>query len=692
MSGRGLGRYAALALALAWLGCAGAGAPHGADQRAWSEAMRLASADPARGAEALAAFVREYPRSRFADDAGLRLAELTAAKGDTATAARQLEWVVSNHPSGDQTDRARLALAKLERARGEPSRARATARRIRVPNLPARERREAQRLLAELAADARDPADQLRWLGELAADPGPGASALGPEIDALVAGLDPETLDQVASALGRRPVAARVRLAQSERALAAGDRDVAERALAAAKRLPLLPSDGERLVRLEARIAQKPSASALALLESADPSEGAPRDPFVSTASLDVTLGVALPLSGSAARFGEEALQGVLLAAGAFDDALYARAGPRVVIRDTRGEPDAAAAAVRALAAEPGLLAIVGPLLPEESEAAAAAAQDAGVPLISLSRREGLGRGRPLVLRAGTSPRLEAELLADHAIRGAGLRRFAILYPDDAIGRALRAAFWDAVEARGGEVVAVARYPVGATDFAAPIRRMVGYELLPPGALGALAEREKLLKRAKRLPWREAEALRAKARSLTGPGGEPLPPYVDFEALFIPDAAQAAGLIAPHLAFHEVEGVRLLGPSAWNHARFVKVGGRYVEGAVFPGAYSPAVSAEHVVTFARHFEASFGAAPSSLAAEAFDAANLALTAAAEGARDRDDLVPAIADEPRRVGVSGVLQLGPDGEVARRPHLLGVSGGEVVCLDELGAAALAPAAR
>jgi ABC-type branched-subunit amino acid transport system substrate-binding protein len=664
----------------------------GEDQREWSEAMRLASADPARGAEALAAFVRTHPKSALADDAGLRLAELNLQKGDAATAARQLEWVVANHSNGDQSDRARLTLAKLERERGEPSRARATARKIRVQKLAPPERREAQRLLAALAADAQDPADQLRWLGDLAADPGPGTSDVGAQIDAAVTALPDDMLGDVASALGRRPIAASVRLEETERALRAGDRDAAERALRAAKRLPLAPPDAEKLVRLEGRLSEEPSASALSLLQSANPSEGAPSDPFVSTAALEVTLGAVLPLSGAAASFGEEALQGILLAAGAFDGATYARAGPRVVIRDTRGQPAEAAAAVRSLAAEPGMLAVVGPLLPDEAEAAAAAAQEAGVPLIALSRREGVGRGRPHVLRAGTSPRLEAELLAEYAIHGAGLRRFAILYPDDAIGLALRAAFWNAVEARGGSVVAVASYPVGATDFAAPIRRMIGYELLPPGALGQLAEREKLLKRAKRLPPAEAEKLREEARALTGPDGEPLPPYVDFDALFIPDAHQTAGLIAPHLAFHEVTGVRLLGPSAWNHPNFVRLGGRHVEGALFPGAFNAAVSARHVVTFGEHFQTSFGAAPSSLAAEAFDAANLALAAAAQGARDRDDVAAAIAEQPRRVGVSGVLQLGPDGEVARRPHLLGVSEGQVVCVDELGSAPPAPAAR
>jgi hypothetical protein len=212
---------------------------------------------------------------------------------------------------------------------------------------------------------------------------------------------------------------------------------------------------------------------------------------------------------------------------------------------------------------------------------------------------------------------------------------------------------------------------------------MIGYDMLPPAALGALAEREKMLKRAKRLPAAEAAALREKARALTTPDGEPLPPYVDFEAVFIPDTHQAAGLIAPHLAFHEVRGVQLLGPSAWNHPGLIELGGRHVEGAVFPGAYSGAITAPNVVAFGERFATSFGEPPSSLAAEAFDAANLVLSAVADGADDREELLAEVFAEPRRVGVSGVLQIDPDGEVARRPHLLGVAGGRVVCIDEVG---------
>jgi ABC-type branched-subunit amino acid transport system substrate-binding protein len=677
-------RLLALVLACVLASCAGGASRGGpAEQTAYAAALRVASDDPRAGAEALSGFLTTYPRSPLADDAALLLADLAVRLGKPAAAERQLEWVLREHQNGDRADRARLTLAKLQRARGAAASARSTALRIRLANLTPPEQREARRLLADLAAEAKDPTDRLRWLGELAGDPEPGAGdeAVDDEIDDVIAALPDDVLDPMAEALGRRPIAARLRLVQAERAIQSGDRRAAERALAFAKRLPLAPGDADRLVRLEARQTAKPDDRVLALVSTPRPFGDVPADPFVSTGGLGTTLGVVLPLSGSVAGYAADALAGIQLAAGVSEGEPSHRQGPRLVVRDSGGAPGAAADAVRELAADPRVLAIIGPLLPEEAEAAAQAATESGVPLLSLSRREGLAVGKPGVLRVGTSPRLEAELLAEHAIREAGQSRFAILYPEDAFGRALRAAFWDAVEARGGEVVAVGRYPVGASDFAGPIRRMIGFELLPPGAPQVLAERERMLKRAKRLPAQEAKELREKAAELTAPDGEPLPPYVDFEAVFIPDTYQAAGLLAPHLAFHEVRGVSLLGPSAWNHPELLELGGRHLDGAVFPAAYHAAVSAPHVVAFGERYEASYQRAPSSLAAEAFDATNLVLAAAAAGVEDRDGLIEALFREPRRAGVSGALEIGPDGEVARRPHLLGVSRGVVVSLDE-----------
>ena len=634
-----------------WLACAGglgSVSPRGEEQRECSAAMRLARADPKRGAAALAAFVREHPQSALADDAALRLAELRARE------RRRRHRCDAARVGGRQPRRTAIRPT----ARGSRSRARARARRALArarhcsprsasPQLAPPERREAQRLLADLAAEADDPADQLRWLGGPRERARPGCRArLDAEIDARAAALPAETLDasraRSAGARPRRTCGSRQPSARSRPATAPAPSARSRRPAA----LPLAPG-GRGAAGPAARHASRRSpAPALRCSRARGRRRALRATPFVSTAARDVTLGVVLPLSGPLAGFGEEALDGVLLAAGVFDGADGAgRAGPRVAgARHAAASRERAAAAVRELAADPDVVAIVGPLLPEEAEAAAGAARRRGVPLLALSRRERSAAAGPLVFRAGTSPRLEAELLAEYAVAqrsGCAASRSSI--PDDAYGARCARSFWDAVEARGGAWSAVARYPVGATDFAAPIRSLVGYALLPPGALGALAEREKLLKRAKRLPNEEAEELRAEARTLTGPDGEPLPPFVDFDALFIPDAHQTAGLIAPQLAFHEVQGVRLLGPATWNDpgscGSAAPRRGRGVPRRVHPGG----VGAERR-DLRERFESQLRAPPSSLAAQAYDAANLALAAAAGGATSATSCCPR---SPRR---------------------------------------------
>ena len=391
-----------------------------------------------------------------------------------------------------------------------------------------------------------------------------------------------------------------------------------------------------------------------------------------------------LPLSGSFAAYGEETLLGILLAAGIFDAAASgAQSQVRVVVRDSGGTASGAARGVRALADVSGLVAIIGPLLAEEAESAAAAAEDEGVPLIALTRREEVARGRPHVLRLGSSPPIEAELLADYALRELGIERFAILYPRDSYGLALRAAFWDAVEAGGGSVVGVAAYEPEATDFAGPIRRIIGYEFLSAGEGDALAERKKLLKRAQRLPPERAAELREEAAKITGPGGKPLPPFVDFDALFIPDSHENAALIAPHLAFHEVRGVRLLGPSAWNHPDLVTIGGKHVDGAIFTGDFYPESSYPFVSEFVRRFRETFEAEPSFLAAQGFDAASLLLLQLAGGRQTREEVAGGLLATRAYPGVSGVTSVRRDGNAAKRPYLLGVNRGRIVSIDETG---------
>src|SRR5262245_64616771 len=128
----------------------------------------------------------------------------------------------------------------------------------------------------------------------------------------------------------------------------------------------------------------------------------------------------------------------------------------------------------------------------DESSAAAEAAEAAGVPPPALAAREEIGRELPHVFRVRALPREEVELLVDNAMGELGAHRFAILYPRDAYGRGLRRLFWEEVEARGGQIVAVASYDPSATDFGGPIRSLLGYELLTPAEQEVLARREEM--------------------------------------------------------------------------------------------------------------------------------------------------------------------------------------------------------
>jgi ABC-type branched-subunit amino acid transport system substrate-binding protein len=670
----------AVALAFALLAPLGARAEEKlAPERAYAEALRVASEDPDAGVDLLAAFLKQHPKHPLADDAGLRLAELHAAAGRSREAGRVLERVL-DLPHGDQTERARLRLAQHQRAEDDLEDAYETAAALRFAELSAPERTRAHRMLADLARELGLRTERLRWLGQLRGDArgSKEAAAIDGELDAEIGALSDAELLASASALAAQVPAARLWLRSAERALAHGEREAAELALEEARRAPLAGADATALARLAQRISGDRGAQDLLGMRAL--ASGAP---LPTATRAEGTLGVALPLTGDFAAYGEESLQGALIAAGFFGDAGAAPPGLRLEVRDTGGTAAGAAAALAELAADPSVLGVVGPLAGEEADAAAAAADAAGLPLMTLSRREHLEAGRSSVFPLALSPRIEAELVAEYATATLGLRRFALLYPDDAYGLAVRAAFWDAVEARGGEVVAVVRYAASTQDFSKPIRRLVGYDFLPPATLAALAERESMRKRAKRLVPKEAAVLNAAADALSAPDGSALPPFVDFEALFIPDASQNVGLIAPHLAFQGVLGVRLLGTSGWHHPDLLRLAGQHLDGAIFPSGFFAGSTQPALASFEASYQRAFQRAPSYLAAQAHDALLLLARELAAGATTRERVLAQLRAGTLLPGASGVIAIDRAGRVTKRPHLVGVEDGAFMSVDETG---------
>ena len=655
------------------------------ERAAYDSALGNLPANPDATREALSRFLELYPSSPLADDALEQLAELAFSEGADEEGMRWLGRILSDYPDSDRAPSARLRLAQQEYARDKKDSARRVLQPLRLRDLSRTEQRAALRLRVALSVT---PVERMLHLAHLrslleserkerADDPSAvrrltdRLEVVDEDIRSLIGGAAPAELEAMLEELRGRPPAAAVALESSRRALDAGQFGLADDRLRRAERLVRTDLEQGELRLLQGRLSMlEETAAADAELPPLRELVDRPRP---ATAGAQGTIGVVLPLTGDFGAFGQESLRGLLLAAdlfesreadgvgtGAYIDAggrgtteREARTQMRVLVRDSAGDPQRAAAAVRELADEPGLVAIVGPIFSSESFAAAEAAEAAGVPIVTLSHREEVPVGRAQVFRTRTTPGDEVDVLVQHAFEVLGAERFGVLYPRNRYGRGMRKLYWDAVMARGGKMVAASSYEPDATDFSGPIRDMIGYRFLTALEREALAEREDAIDAARRLEPEEARELRKAAYEALGPEEVPLPPIVDFDVLFIPDSADKIGLIAPGLAFHEVRGVNLLGSSEWLDPDLLRTAYRHLKGSVVSTAFYAESDVPFVAEFVSAYRATFGEPPDTYAAQAFDAANLVLVQIAAGHSDRNGIREGLLETRAYPGATGV---------------------------------------
>ena len=370
-------------------------------------------------------------------------------------------------------------------------------------------------------------------------------------------------------------------------------------------------------------------------------------------------VGVLLPLTGPFDIYGKEVLKGIQLGMTPAGD-ISGKAGLTLLIRDTRGDPEATAAAFEELAHNRKVMSVIGPLSSAAAGAAAERAYAAGVPLITLSQREGIGEEGGMVFRNLLTPAQEIEGLVDAAIHQMGLMRFGILYPDNAYGRYCMKTFRDMTERMGGTVTAVVSYGVDQTDFGEQIIQMGGVD-------PTKARSSRKMGRAIRKE-RDGEA--------TAPS-ENSRPALDYEAVFIPDAYQRIAMIAPQLVYYDVLGVQLLGTSAWQSPQLIEMARDYVQGAVFCSGFAPNADDPDVRAFTEAYRQNFDTDPDLLAANGYDTIRLLNGLFAEKPiRTRRDLADALRGEEGFKGVCGPVIFDSHGEAERNPILLKISGSAV----------------
>ena len=381
------------------------------------------------------------------------------------------------------------------------------------------------------------------------------------------------------------------------------------------------------------------------------------------------TIGCLLPLSGPYESFGRRALKGIELAMNQFCSQGIQPA-VKLIIKDTESDADKAAAAVKELFDE-HVAAIIGPIFTAES--AALAAQDKSIPIITITQKNNITDIGDYVFRNFFTPMMQVHALVSYVIEELGLGSFAILYPDDNYGTTFMNLFWDEVTAYGGKVVGVESYNVEHTDFADPIKKLVGlYYEVPEDlkTMDILIEDEETGK-ADDIS-KDAEENKEKQEPEA---------IVDFDAVFIPDAPERAGLIIPQLAFYDVKDVYLLGTNLWHCDSLIKMARRYVQNAIMPDVFFAESSSKQVNDFVAVFEQTFKEKPEFIEAVAYDSAMILFQIVSRpDIRYRSSIKSALINLNNFQGVTGLTSFDSNGEIKKRLYLLRIKGKKFVELE------------
>lgn len=403
-----------------------------------------------------------------------------------------------------------------------------------------------------------------------------------------------------------------------------------------------------------------PAPAAIAAIPS--PSTVIPATPAITLPSggsrgSSQSVGVILPLTGKWANYGKRALDGILLASRVYGDG---RDNFRIHIKDSQSNPTVAAAAVEELHSRYGVMAVIGPLASKEAVAVGDKAQALGIPNVSLSTKEGVSEKSPYLFQTGLTPAVQLENLVRYAVQGKGLKRFAILAPNNPFGRDMAQSFWDYVTANGAVVSSYQLYAPEDQDFQDSIRGMVGLQDLKFRRL-EVGKLQEYLREVKAKTGKEPKSQ--------------LQPIVDFDAIFVPDSPKAVAQVAASLNYYDVSSIPLLGTAEWNSDQFFRRGASLIQSAIFPAGFYMGSAQSTTKEFIQGFQGAFGQSPDLLAAQAYEAMQLvAFAMRSAGSEDRNQLANALASIRDFDSPMGKLSFDTQRIGRRRLAVLSLEGG------------------
>jgi ABC-type branched-subunit amino acid transport system substrate-binding protein len=362
-------------------------------------------------------------------------------------------------------------------------------------------------------------------------------------------------------------------------------------------------------------------------------------------------IGILLPLTGPYKVFGNRALRAIQFALDQFNDQSNQPAF-KIIVRDTRSDPQTTIKAIRQFDKNHVSI-IIGPIV--MSEYAAREAQIRSIPIVTLSQKPEVPELGDYVFRFFLTPQMQIDTLVPFAINELGVKRFAVLYPEESYGDTFLKFFRDSVLDYGAKLVAVESYKPEQTDFASQIRKF--------------SKSRESEKNGAPVPGRHSTRRRRHQKYKL---------VLDFDAIFIPDSADKIALIAPQLAFYDIDNVLLLGTNLWHSDNLIHSARNYVQEAIMTDAFYARDSKKNVQEFISGFEETHGESPGLIEALAYDTAMMNFhNLSNPGIRSRNDLKHAIKNISNFEGVTGYTSFNKNGDAIKNLYVLQIEENQFV---------------
>lgn len=347
-----------------------------------------------------------------------------------------------------------------------------------------------------------------------------------------------------------------------------------------------------------------------------------------------VKVGLLLPLTGRSAALGKSLQDAGVMA---MFDKYATLSGPAASLRlelipqDTKGTNTGAKKAA-ADAIKEGAELIIGPLYSQEVEAIKPLGATGKIAIISFSNNPEVAGDGTFIM--GFNPAEQTRRVMRFAFTTGGVKRLAILAPNDAYGRQVTKAAEEEAKLFGVELNPVIHYTSGSSAVKEDVKK-----LAMEGSAGA---------------------------------------RLNFDALFLPEGGAQLEPILTELKAANISprNVQFIGTGLWDDTDIIKqhdLNGAWI-------ASGPPYLYE---SFEKHFVGSYGYKPPRIASLSYDAVALAATlVTTQGGLNRDSM----ADPSGYSGpANGIFRFLPNGTVERGLAVVRIENGQFVLLDPAPAA-------